>query len=504
MFGINLSSNNDIIIDEELNEFLNKLKVDYNQFYRGVVVDNLDPENKGRVKVRIPQIYGTNTKSDNFISTNAIPWAVCAISPAGNDSGTYLPPNIGDTVFVAFESGLPTSPIYFGGVFTTRKDDTIEDKGISSAKVFNDEIIPVVTDDIPLEVSKGTERIIYKSLKGAVIYIDDSDGAECLRITDQSGQSIIMENLSLETLGRRGLDTGKNPKSQIVLTNSAGDSITLSQGKIHLKSANVIIETDNFKQIGLEEYADEENVADIILGKEVSTVTLEYKDMRTAENLIGVSTKVYSIVDETETLIAEYTNIDKEYLELELKSGDYRIYSTYQGYYDSSLNITVIDETSQTIQVLMSKETTEDNIQIVLTWNDAISDMDSHTKIYNSSGTLLEHVSYSNRDYMDGDINVVNLDVDDTDYFGPETTTINKSFNNKYLYYIHRFTSGLDITTSRANVKVFDKGNLIQDISIPTDTSYSDDYMFWKVLVYDCSNNSFEVINTITSSEPSL
>ena len=313
-----------------------------------------------------------------------------------------------------------------------------------------------------------------------------------------------MENLSLETLGRRGLDTGKNPKSQIVLTNSAGDSITLSQGKIHLKSANVIIETDNFKQIGLEDYADEENVADIILGKEVSTITLEFKDMRTAESLIGVSTKVYSIVDETETLIAEYTNIDKEYLELELKSGDYRIYSTYQGYYDSSLNITVIDETPQNIQVLMSKETTEDNIQIVLTWNDVISDMDSHTKIYNSSGNLLEHVYYGNRDYVADNINVVNLDVDDTSYFGPETTTINKSFNNKYLYYIHRFTGGIDITRSQANVKVFDKGNLVQDISIPTDTSYSDDYNFWKVLVYDCSNNSIEVINTITSSEPSL
>jgi len=270
MFGVNLNTNNnDIIVDEELNDFLNSLKVDYTQFYRGIVVDNLDPEIKGRVKVRIPQIYGTSDgDNETFIPTSSIPWANCAISPAGNDSGTFLPPNIGDTVFVTFESGIPTSPIYFGGIWTSRKDD--EDgvqKGVASAKVYGNRIAPVVTDDLPLEVVNGTERILYKSLKGAVIYIDDRDGHECINITDQSGQSIIMENLSLETLKRRGNNVGKNQRSQIVITNSAGDSITVSDGKIHLKSKNIIFETDNFKQINSNDLTDEINLADMILGE---------------------------------------------------------------------------------------------------------------------------------------------------------------------------------------------------------------------------------------------
>ena len=56
MFGVNI--NNDTIIpDEDLDKFIDSLKIDYNHFYRGIVVDNNDPQGKGRVKVRIPQIY---------------------------------------------------------------------------------------------------------------------------------------------------------------------------------------------------------------------------------------------------------------------------------------------------------------------------------------------------------------------------------------------------------------------------------------------------------------
>lgn len=267
MFGVNLTNGTETILDDDLNKVLKHLKIDYTQFYRGIVVDNLDPEIKGRVKVRIPQIYGTGPDSSYFIPTNAIPWANCAIQPAGNDSGTFLPPNIGDTVFVTFESGSPEFPIYFGGIYTVRAEDESDiTKGVSSAKVYGSGICPVSTDDLPLEVVSGTERIIYKSLKGAVIYIDDKDGSECITITDQSGQSIIMENLSDETLKRRGNETGRNSNSQIVLTNSDGDSITISHGKIHLKSANVIIETDNFEQRTPARMTDEEELAEMILG----------------------------------------------------------------------------------------------------------------------------------------------------------------------------------------------------------------------------------------------
>ena len=74
-----------------------------------------------------------------------------------------------------------------------------------------------------------------------------------------------MENLSDEAVRRRGNSLGNN-LSQIVLTNNSGDSITLTNGKIHIKSRNVVIEADNFEQINTGNLENEENVADIILG----------------------------------------------------------------------------------------------------------------------------------------------------------------------------------------------------------------------------------------------
>lgn len=503
MFNVSVN-NNEMIIDKELNELLEGLKIDYTQFYRGIVVDNIDPELKGRIKVRIPQIYGTDPESNVFISTDSIPWACCAILPAGNDSGSFLPPNIGDTVFVTFESGRPTSPIYFGGILTTRVEDEEPDKkGIGSTKIFGGRIAPVNVDDLPQEVITGTERIIYKSLKGAVIYIDDKDENECIKIVDQNGQSIIMENLSASMLGRRGGDVGKNPRSQIVLTNSSGDSITLTQGKIHLKSSNIIFETDNFLQIGLNELDDEINVADIILGKEEAIITLNFIDMRTGESLSGTVSEVYLKTGSSESLLGTYQTRSNTFLELNLSTGDYRVHTTLDGYYESDIDISVDGEEPQTMNVYMSKETTEDNVQIVLTWNDVIPDMDSHTKIYNQNGNLLGHVSFRDKNYYQDDMLVVNLDVDDTNYQGPETTTINKTYNNKYLFYVHRWSGGFDITASSCNVKVYDKGRLLQDINMPTGT-YTEDYTYWNVLTYDFLTNRITINNTITTTEPAL
>lgn len=263
MFGVDLKTYNSDE-DGDLAKYLESLKIDYTAFYRGVVVENYDPERKGRIKVRIPQIYGADPMLQYFVPTNSIPWAICAISPAGNDSGTFLPPNIGDNVFVTFENGMYNHPIYFGGIYTNRNED-VSVSGVSSHNLYANRIAPKTIDDMPLEVVNGTERVLYKSLKGAIIYIDDKDGEEKITITDQSGQSIIMENLSDEAVRRRGNSLGNN-LSQIVLTNNSGDSITLTNGKIHIKSRNVVIEADNFEQINTGNLENEENVADIILG----------------------------------------------------------------------------------------------------------------------------------------------------------------------------------------------------------------------------------------------
>lgn len=74
--------------------------------YRGTIVDNKDPEQLGRVKVRVPQIAG-----DNVIDE----WAWPKGPIAGDDFGDFMIPPTGSPVWVEFEQGNPCNPIWTGG-----------------------------------------------------------------------------------------------------------------------------------------------------------------------------------------------------------------------------------------------------------------------------------------------------------------------------------------------------------------------------------------------------
>lgn len=75
--------------------------------YRGVVVDNKDPLNKGRLRLQIPQVMGNSTSG----------WA-WGVFPSGTTTSL---PEVGSGVFVMFEGGDLVFPIWTG-VF--RQTDT--------------------------------------------------------------------------------------------------------------------------------------------------------------------------------------------------------------------------------------------------------------------------------------------------------------------------------------------------------------------------------------------
>lgn len=72
--------------------------------YRGIVADNLDPKSLGRVRVRVPEVL-----SD--VDTG---WALPCAPYAGDGVGLYAVPPIGAGVWVEFEAGDVSRPIYSG------------------------------------------------------------------------------------------------------------------------------------------------------------------------------------------------------------------------------------------------------------------------------------------------------------------------------------------------------------------------------------------------------
>jgi hypothetical protein len=72
--------------------------------HRGVVVNNLDPQNLGRLQVSVPSVFGSDATA---FAMPAVPWA------APNEGFLMIPP-IGANVWVDFENGDPELPVWSG------------------------------------------------------------------------------------------------------------------------------------------------------------------------------------------------------------------------------------------------------------------------------------------------------------------------------------------------------------------------------------------------------
>jgi hypothetical protein len=83
--------------------------------YAGIVEDNRDPEKLGRLKVRVPHVYGSVGGIFGAVPTENIPWALPSGLPNGlsqQSGGCDWLPEIGDQVLVRFLDAEPEKPVW--------------------------------------------------------------------------------------------------------------------------------------------------------------------------------------------------------------------------------------------------------------------------------------------------------------------------------------------------------------------------------------------------------
>jgi uncharacterized protein involved in type VI secretion and phage assembly len=80
--------------------------------YRGLVTNNIDPLQIGRVIVQVPDVLGETPSS----------WALPCLPLAGPQAGIFAVPQVGASVWVEFEQGNPDYPIWVGGFWKTAAD----------------------------------------------------------------------------------------------------------------------------------------------------------------------------------------------------------------------------------------------------------------------------------------------------------------------------------------------------------------------------------------------
>jgi hypothetical protein len=77
--------------------------------YRGLVVDNVDPMQIGRIMAQVPDALGLTPSS----------WAMPCVPFAGIQAGAFMVPPIGAQVWMEIEQGNPDYPIWTGGFWGT-------------------------------------------------------------------------------------------------------------------------------------------------------------------------------------------------------------------------------------------------------------------------------------------------------------------------------------------------------------------------------------------------
>jgi hypothetical protein len=146
--------------------------------YRGTVIENIDPEQIGRILVMVPDVLGLTPSS----------WAMPCVPAAGIQSGVFVVPPIGSGVWIEFEQGNPDYPIWTGGfwglvadvpVFATAPPPIPPGQNIVLQTTGQNTVM--VSDAPPSPVTGG---IVLKSTSGAMIvvnetgiYIDNGQGA---------------------------------------------------------------------------------------------------------------------------------------------------------------------------------------------------------------------------------------------------------------------------------------------------------------------------------------
>jgi hypothetical protein len=91
-------------MEELLVDTVEKLRSRFYGKYRGLVVDADDPEKFGRIRAQVPEVLGDQTS----------PWALPAVPFAGPDHGFIFLPEENDGVWIEFEAGDPSRPIWTG------------------------------------------------------------------------------------------------------------------------------------------------------------------------------------------------------------------------------------------------------------------------------------------------------------------------------------------------------------------------------------------------------
>jgi hypothetical protein len=228
-------------------------------------------------------------------------------------------------------------------------------------------------------------------------------------------------------------------------------------------------------------------------------------DSQTGEGLANATVSLAASKKSTGLTVS--TDANGDFLIEDVPVGSYTCTIQISGYFVREItNVEVIEGiVNQLDQQTIVQSPTGTEYRIILTWGETPYDLDSHLTGPVSDGSANRFHMY----FYDKtpDINV-NLDVDDTWSYGPETTTIYTFMAGTYRFSVHNYSDqttegGAGIASSPARVEIYNSVGLVKSYTAPAFTGNGN---VWRVFELNGTTKAITDINTyvMASSDDDL
>ncbi|HMS82449.1 MAG TPA: phage baseplate assembly protein V [Nitrospira sp.] len=210
-------------VDQVVASLVQKVERSFYGKYRGVVVDNADPEKLGRLKVKVPSVLGSDVVTG--WATPCVPYGGAA------NQGFLFIPEVDAGVWVEFEEGDLEFPIWVGTYWTKPGGDSELTKPNDSDGTEQGDV-----QDPPT-------RKIIKTLKGHTIQFEDKDDEEMVTIVAMMDD----EHRHVLTMDGEGIKVTDGVNEHVITMNA--DGVTITDGKnsntVTLDNSGIVIEDKN-------------------------------------------------------------------------------------------------------------------------------------------------------------------------------------------------------------------------------------------------------------------
>ncbi len=186
--------------------------------YEGVVTDDADPLELGRVRARVPAVLGESTETG---------WCLpCAPFGGGKDRGMLFLPEVGDTVWIEFLNGDVARPVWTGAFWgspesTGSQDDLGSEAGAETPTHDGAAAGP----GLGVLRTKSGHRLVFDDDGGVLILSHGDDGAQIqlkasgevivkaskIKLGEGAAEPLVLGNAFMQMFNAHTHPTGVGP-----------------------------------------------------------------------------------------------------------------------------------------------------------------------------------------------------------------------------------------------------------------------------------------------------